>query len=428
MLLIRLSRPITGNMRMSTSTIRYFATCFLLVASAPVAALAQTESLQYLPDVEYEMVDTTSVAASNPLLWQQYQALQTGAPTTGYPSANCQGSCQSGGCQSGGCKSCGGGPADRCGCNIAYFPWFNGPGDCDNWCVGPKWDVSVDGIFLFRDEAELNLLTGATGDVFSYDEQFEHAPGARIFATAYNDCGYGFQVGYEGANDWAATRVFTNGTTNHTYKYESSINSLELNFLPNVPYTWKLLGGFRYVELSEDLLDNTTVPKPLVAPADPAPAPVTVNDTSLRNLLKNQLIGFQVGALRDNWNFGQRLTIEAFCNAGVYCNRFRREDVSLDIATTVYGDDTSTILIDESGTVVSTARNATRTNVAKIAFLGEAGLTSVLRVNQCLALRGGYQVMALDGVGQALDASLSPGLNPSTLLLHGMQFGLEYRR
>ncbi len=317
---------------------------------------------------------------------------------------------------------------DRCGCNVAYFPWIDGPGNCDQWRVGPKWAVSADGLMLFRDDADLALISGAVGDVFSFEEQFDHGPGARFFVTGYNDSGFGIQIGYEGVNDWHATRAFTNGTQSHTFDYESRLNSIELNFLPRVPYAWKLFGGIRYLGLSEDFIDSTIDDKPLPNPADPPATPVIVNDTVISDLLKNRLIGFQIGGLRDHWQLDNRFSIETFINGGVYCNNFRRYDVTTNIATTIYGDDTSTPTVDKSTHVVSSSQNSSRTNVANIAFLGEAGVSGVSRINPCIALRSGYQVMALDGIGEGLTASLNPGLNPSTLFFHGLQFGLEYRR
>ena len=98
------------------------------------------------------------------------------------------------------------------------------------------------------------------------------------------------------------------------------------------------------------------------------------------------------------------------------------------MATTFFGDDTSTPAVNESAQVVSSSQNGSRINTAQIAFLGEAGITGVLHINSSVALRSGYQVMALDGVGEGLAASLTPGLNPNTLVFHGLQFGLEYRR
>jgi hypothetical protein len=51
-----------------------------------------------------------------------------------------------------------------------------------------------------------------------------------------------------------------------------------------------------------------------------------------------------------------------------------------------------------------------------------------LKLTPCLALKSGYQVIVLDGVGQGIDAFFNPDFDRSTVLFHGLQFGLEYRR
>jgi hypothetical protein len=43
-------------------------------------------------------------------------------------------------------------------------------------------------------------------------------------------------------------------------------------------------------------------------------------------------------------------------------------------------------------------------------------------------MRGGYQVLAVNGIGQGLDAFLAPGFDQSTLVYHGGHFGIEYVR
>lgn len=244
--------------------------------------------------------------------------------------------------------------------------------------------------------------------------------------TGYNESGFGLQVGYEGVNDWIATRAFTQGTTAHTFDYESRLNSIEINLLPTVPYAWRFFTGFRYVEMSENLIDSTIAEKPF--PNPPGPLLPPIQDTIQGNLIKNRLIGVQLGAVRDAWQWTNWFSVETFCNAGIYCNKFRRDDVTSQIATTLYGDDPTTIDVDETVEVVSTSQTRVRTDISQVAFVGEAGITGVVQINPCVALRAGYEVMTLDGVGEALTASLGPGLNSSTLVYHGLQFGVEYRR
>lgn len=88
------------------------------------------------------------------------------------------------------CNSCNGGEAggirsfyNRCGCDTPQFPWFTGPGNCDNWCVGPHWNVEVDGMFVHREDADWAAFGVPPADIV---DQFNYGPGARIFATGYN--------------------------------------------------------------------------------------------------------------------------------------------------------------------------------------------------------------------------------------------------
>jgi len=99
----------------------------------------------------------SAASTTNTVLWRQYQALHAGGPAGEFQH----------------CSGAGSAGYDRCGCGQGYFPWFNGPGRWDQWCIGPKWSVKADGLLLFRDPAALGLLTGAAGDVFSFQEQFD---------------------------------------------------------------------------------------------------------------------------------------------------------------------------------------------------------------------------------------------------------------
>jgi len=294
-----------------------------------------------------------------------------GLSHAGEPCEPCNGESSAGGVR---------GFYNRCGCETPMFPYFTGPGNCDNWCVGPHWNVEVDGMFIRRDDAEWADVPGAV-----VIDEFDYGPGVRIFATGYNHSNYGLQIGYEGVNDFHSTAV----AGGDEIAYQSTLNSLEINLLRRTAVPLKVFAGFRYVEIDEDFVDTT------LATGD-----------SDGFLIENRLIGFQVGGLRDAWQLNRWLTIEPFANAGVYLNDFKRETV------------------DVTGGVVTFDEN----EFSEIAYLGEAGVTSVLRINACLALRGGYQVMAFDGVGTALDASLAPGLDRDTLIYHGARFGVEYQR
>ena len=351
-----------------------------------------------------------SVRESNPVLWQEYQTLQSGIPAA-----------------AGSACGCGGYPSNRCGCNPQLFPWIKGPGVCDSWCVGPKWQVEADGMFIFRDGADWASIVADVGTAPDLLEQFDHALGGRVFATGYNWNDFGMQIGYEGINDWQATALFPQAGALRSFDYETRLNSVEVNFLSRVPWPVKFFAGFRYIEIDENFADFTANDKPLPAPATPPAASVAVVDTGLSHLLENRLIGFQLGGLRDSWDIGRWLSLEGFANAGVYCNMFKRENITRNVTTIITGDDLSTTA-NEFSLTATEVRSTTRQNFDEIAFAGEAGLSSVTRLTQCVALRCGYQVLVVDGMGQGLDAYFAPDLASSTVLYHGLQFGLEYRR
>ena len=213
----------------------------------PYAPYEQGTQGKYVPD---PVVDAAEQTTANAVLWQQYQSLNNG--TAGTAS----------GCQAcGGTSTCGGngcGPCDRCSCTAKNFPWFEGPGHCDNWCVGPHWGIEASGLIVHREDANLGEIINAIGPNPAVEDQFEYAPGARLFATAYNCHGWGMQVGYEGLNDWDAALVYPDtpvADSTRSVDYLSRLNSLEINFLPNTPQAWKLFSGVRYVQLDEDLQD-----------------------------------------------------------------------------------------------------------------------------------------------------------------------------
>jgi hypothetical protein len=329
------------------------------------------------------------------------------------------------------CPTCnavtGGYPYNRCGCSsYALFPWFTGPGRCDTWCVGPHWQVAVDGLILAREGVDFGVIPPGAGFVQTLAQDFEVAPGARVSVTGYNENRFGMQVAYEGVNDFHANALYANGAISRAITYESNLNSLEVNFIRRTDIAWRPFAGVRYVELDDDFVDFTTVPKPVPAPADPPVAAAFV-DTGSAVFLDNRMIGLQAGAFRDVWRLNRWVTVEPFGNAGVYLNDFKRENVTRTVTTVYNGDDISTPG-NEFVQTVSEVQNVSIQEITETAFVGEAGITGILRLNRCVALRAGYQVLAINGVGRGIDAFLAPGLDPATLVYHGGHFGVEYVR
>lgn len=392
----------------------------------PCAPYEQGSQGKYIPDPVVEAAEKTT---ANAVLWQQYQSLQSQTLQNGtnVTAAGCQ-SCGGGGACGG---NCGCGPCDRCSCTAKNFPWFEGAGHCDNWCVGPHWGIEASGLVMFRDDADLAAIIADVGDPTSVEDQFDYAPGARIFATAYNCHGWGMQVGYEGINDWDASVVFPDSPvadSTRSIDIESRWNSVELNFLPRMPQAWKFFSGVRYLQLDEDLDDFTIVDKVIPVPADPPAAPAAFVDTGTTRILDNHLIGFQLGGLRDGWQVGDWLSFSGFANAGVYHNEIHRRDTDFNITTVITGDDISTAPDNEFSQTTTVTSTTTNRTFSEIAFLGEAGVWASAKLTPCLALKSGYQVMILDGVGQVADTFFSPDFDSRSVLYHGWQFGFEYRR
>ncbi|MEX2306387.1 MAG: hypothetical protein WD738_02270 [Pirellulales bacterium] len=91
-------------------------------------------------------------------------------------------------------------------------------GRCDNWKVGCNWHVTVDGIVMSREEADLDALADEMEDnhqgaedlenpVF---EDFSHGPGGRItfMSQVPKYVGYQIQAVYEGIEAWNSSIVF----------------------------------------------------------------------------------------------------------------------------------------------------------------------------------------------------------------------------
>jgi hypothetical protein len=403
-----------------------WAVALALGTVASAGAAEEAPSLAHT--ISFEKADLWSKTAEPaPLTSAYYTTAAAEAPVLAAASVPCS-SCQ-GGDGGAACSSCGGGGGsyfNRCGCSAAMFPWFEGPGRCDDWCVGPHWEVAADGLIMFREDVNWAAVP-LNGFNLDLADQFEHGPGGRVFVTGFNDRQFGLQVGYEGINEFHANALFSNGLDSRAISYESSLNSVEVNFMRRTSSPWRPFGGARYIELDEEFFDTTTAGRVIPPPADPPAGPVAYIDTMNGRSLENRLMGLQAGMFRDTWRFNRWLSIEPFGNAGVYLNDFKRRAYTRTTTTVVNGDDISTPASEYSEVAV-TLGSATIQEFSELAFVGEAGITSVLRLSPCVALRGGYQVLAINGIGQGIDAFLVQGLNPDTLVYHGGHFGIEYGR
>ncbi|NQT40221.1 MAG: BBP7 family outer membrane beta-barrel protein, partial [Planctomycetes bacterium] len=253
------------------------------------------------------------------------------------------------------------------------------------------------------------------------DLPFNFEAGPRISAIHRLDRGCGLEINYFGIDAWSSSAVrdgtelsrqviFPPGalvSTQFTVEYSSELYSAEAN----LRYGWRvnldLLAGFRYAELQEDFSVVGEVYPPWTA----VPSYVTHS--------RNHLYGFQIGAVARLLNRHRFLSVEGFFKTGVFGNYARQE------TTTVHNVGIPRSLGDSSN---------------HPAFLAEVGLTGVCRLGDHWALRGGYQVMWLEGVALAPDQIPHtnfpllpvPGGDANlhttgSLVYHGCHVGIEAR-
>lgn len=380
----------------------------------------------------------------------------------------------------------GGHPTDWWGCNGS--PYRTGPGMCDDYRVGPRWHVTVDGIVMSRDNADLaqihdymptsfpplpsvpysnpgttgNGIGGPPGFTDPTFENFEYEGGARITFTSQiaQVTGWDLQIAYAGIPEWNSSIVypklsfeidappdppggfplnpvpippdpFPEGSIQRSLHYRSTLHSLEMNALTG-NRTWRPLFGARYFRFSDeinDFIDNESQP-PLAGPR-PDTNPIGPSyETDRLNLfdIQNNLIGFQVGLLHDTWQVNRRFAVEGRVTGGVYYNRIKYTNIMGTYTTQIYADNTATPAVNEARIDTSSVVNNDLREYSEIAYHGEASLTGVCRLNRCWALRGGYQVLWLGNVHTAQDAYLGQENVNDNLLFHGWHAGIECRR
>jgi hypothetical protein len=361
-----------------------------------------------------------------------------------------------------GVRPYGGGRPDDWPWGCGGSPFRNGPGYCDTWDVGCRWDVAVDGMVMMRDDANLLALearmrfldpTGTTTDVappldplldlFPMFEQFDYAPGGRIsFTSKLPHSPWQMHAGYEGIEEWNASVVFPKtplpplpqlpfppipdpfqlAYQQRSLYYRSSLHSGELNFVRDIcSPVWRPYCGVRYVKFDDEINDtlNQEAPPPLPPPPAGVGDPVFTTDRFNIFDIENNLIGFQIGIRHDLWRPMRRLTIEGFVNAGVYYNKVKH--------TNFMGEITTEQRLGQADSISGVFNNDVR-ELSEISYIAEASLSGVCRLNRCWALRAGYQALWITDLHTAEDAYLNTGIEGRDLFFHGWHAGVEHRR
>ena len=311
-----------------------------------------------------------------------------------------------------------------------YGPF--GSGDC----CSPRWfDVHAEWLYWQRDEISRTVdftsdgiagpIVLSTNDLSFQEESGFRITGAYVVAPSTN-----LEVSYFGTFTWADAAQVTSDTDNlysvfsefgtlpfngfletdeanlHRIEYQTQLNNGELNLRHRwisadclVHGSW--LGGVRYLRLSERFRHFTQS---------------TLNDGELDYLVttKSNLVGVQLGG--DAYVcISPRFKLGVEAEAGLYGVRSKQRT---DITST---------------TIDPPLREAVEND--DVAFIGEAGFIALFRITPRLKMRGGYQVLYLNGVALAAENfnptppffGRTPFLNDNgEALYHGATLGFEW--
>jgi hypothetical protein len=275
-----------------------------------------------------------------------------------------------------GCSTCGGSYGD-CRCDLG----------CDSGC--PNWTVSAGAVFLQR-EAGGAVFLQTPGTTFSAPDVGFQA-GARVSLVKHRECGLDYEFAYMGFGS-SAGFDFTAGSLNGVQQVpngsqiefqtplligadaillsglQSNFNSIEVNVRENVTEYLTLLAGFRWINLNERFSYLFTIP----------PLASIVGSTQA----DNNLLGFQVGADGVLYDMG-RFRFDGIAKAGIYGNLAQNQSAIVGIpvpGALAFSHDTT-----------------------DLAFEADARIGGTYFLTDRFAVRGGYQVMWLEGVALAAE-------------------------
>jgi hypothetical protein len=299
------------------------------------------------------------------------------------------------------CQECNSG----CGCDI-------------NYCCCPKWYVDAGAVILHRNRAETDAIMrpvtiglpvisghdspfGWNGDLditVGYRMNCCDAVEVRYFGDTGADANAAVDFGVGTPEDFTIATGGPFSLVGFSLDYQTDLHSIEINERHTMTDDITFLTGFRYLEVDEDLRFDLSI-------LGSQFAQYAWSDN-------NHLYGGQIGTDLALWNNGP-LKINSVFKGGLY-------GVQSDNAYT-----NQTIL----GTFV---RNGAAES--DVAFVGEIDLLSTYSICRHVALRGGYQLLWIDGVALASDAAsqTNPGNGGAVidtngqLFYHGATVALEF--
>ena len=308
----------------------------------------------------------------------------------------------------------------------------NGP-SCRAGCCRPMWyDVHVEFMYLTRyrisDRVDFTSRNVSGSIVLSTDDlSFNEASGFRATYAFLVGPSTNIEASYFGTHNWAdsatvtgAADLFsvfsdfgtqpvggfpqTDAADVHGIAYSSELHNGEINLRhrwvsANCLLHGSRLLGVRYIALDEDFTHFTRVA---------GGGSLDYLDTT-----RNDLYGLQIGTDL-HLCVSPRFKLGAEVEAGVYVNRATADTVAVT--------DTPTVLLEsESDT--------------DVAFAGEASLIGLFNVTPRFNIRGGYQVLYLEGVALAAENfntqspfSSRPSFidNNGNVFYHGATLGFEW--
>jgi hypothetical protein len=223
-------------------------------------------------------------------------------------------------------------------------------------------------------------------------------PGGRVALIKHRDAAFDYEIAYLGFGsnsgfDFAsgnlrgsgvapagseiafATPVALNGSGIYLSHLQSSFNSLEFNVRENVSDYLTILAGFRWINLNERFGFLLASPTDAIAGVTEA---------------TNNLLGFQVGADGVLYDMG-RFQIDGIAKAGIYGN--------------LADNQTAVIGVPNPGFIAFTD------DTTDVAFEADVRLGGTYWLGERFAVRGGYQLIWLEGVALAADQIAAVDLN-----------------
>jgi hypothetical protein len=300
---------------------------------------------------------------------------------------------------------------DGCTCCCSRFP----RAVC---CDQSVLEVQADVLFLDRETRGIGfpvvLDTAGNTLLTSGDVDPPGSTGMRLTLNYRSNCERSWQAVYFGTHHWHGTANVEQAndlripgdlalaTLDFLFAdqmrvdYSSRIHNVEINRWWH-RYNFSLLAGFRHINLNETFNIHGR--------------DFSTSGSDYRVDSYNNLIGGQIGAQLDRCH--GRLSWDVTGKAGVFGNAAGQ--------STLLGDFDNTFVL----------RDLTN-HEGNVAFVGDISLSAAWRINGFLSMRGGYNVMWLEGLALApdqLDFTSTPTAGSAVrtgggVLLHGAHVGI----